>query len=415
MVGGATPGNPYGHGVRETVPHRGLPPGGDAGYHLAKKTDQSYDVEWVNPFDDVTDDWQHRYDHRPIPLGYLLSAGANNSATAGRNKNEVGWFAAGAYPFHSDYWANSQYSDGKWVTWLDLDTDVGRYIRELGDDLIGATIVAYATHKVGSWFYAGPQRARIDAVSMTTISNGLLQVTFTAHDETDEEQWTKPEAHTSWSLPFSDIHASEGRTVATNWLQYEEGSPPENLLWFIERQTDALTRADAAGWYQVFRQLPHRMRRPGGVPTFKWPDTYYNHNLMQWQCKVGGSSGTYGDFTLSVNPYGTGTTLYCPTGSKFFFVWSTTSKGTEFGEGYIKVSGSTVTRAADLLTVAKTSRDAEDFRQKLIAHLEKIVASDEAEAKAAAALEENPPAAADEQIAPPAEKPKRKRRAKADD
>ena len=79
-------------------------------------------------------------------------------------------FTAGIYPFTHNNFGDHSYSDNKWRTWLDLDTDIGKYVKELGQELIGATIVAYVQHSSGSWFYGGPQRGRIDAVSMTTIN-----------------------------------------------------------------------------------------------------------------------------------------------------------------------------------------------------------------------------------------------------
>ena len=161
----------------------------------------------------------------------------------------------------------------------------------------------------------------------------------------------------------------------------------------------------------------NRMAAPGDTPTFQWNGSSYGNALMSWRCKVGGSNGTYGTFTLKVNMYATGTTLYCPSNSKFDFVWPGSNVKTEFHAGSIKINGSSVHRAADLLTVAKASRDAEDFRQKLIKHLEEIVGRDAAEAKATAAVEENPP---EPEIEPgpeeePEEAPKRTRRKKSGD
>ena len=397
------------HVLGRANPYPSLPPGGKPGDVLVKTHYPDGEVDW-EPVE------QNPYKHRSIPLGYLLSAATSNSATSGRNKNEVGWFAAGSYPFTHNNFGDHSYSDNKWRTWLDLDTDIGKYVKELGQELVGATIVAYVQHS-STWFYGGPQRGRIDAVHMTTISNGLLQVTFDVHDETNSKKWTKPEAHTTWSLPFSDIDNSQSRYSPSYWTDYEKGDPKENLLWFIERQSDLLTRADSAGIYKVFRDGNNQMATPGTLATFRWENTSYNNHLMRWRCKVGGSNGTYGTFVLKINEYATGTTLFCPADSKFDFVWPGSNIKTEFHAGSIKINGSSVHRVADLLTVAKASRDAEDFRQKLIAHLEEIVGRDAAEAKAMAAVEENPP---EPEIEPgpeeePEEAPKRTKRKKSGD
>lgn len=370
-------------------PFPSLPPGGKPGDVLVKTHYPDGEVDW-EPVE------QNPYKHRAIPLGYLLSAWVSSS-DRGYDKNQVGYFQADQYCFTNDSFGNHSYSDGKWRTWLDPDSDIAKYVKELGQDLIGATIVGYPQHKASTWFYGGPQRGRIDKVTISTTSNGLMQLLLEVHDETERHKWTKPEAHNRWSLPFSDMDGTESRYSANYWSDYESGTPTENLVWFIERQSDLLTRADSAGWYQVFRAGAHKMLTPiSSDSTFDWQGTYYGNPLMSWKCKVGGTSGTYGTFSLAVNAYATGTTLYCPQNSVFDVRWNHNNSRTEFAAGSIKINGSSVSRSADLLAVAKASKDAEDLRARLIAFLEEIVERDEGEAKAVAAIEENPPEAVEE-------------------
>jgi len=318
-------------------------------------------------------------------LGFLRTAcPSNGSADTGRDKNEVGWFAGGAYPFSSEYWGVGSQSDRSWRTWLDPDSPAAEFVLEHTNGLIGETLCAYP--RLGdedlSIVYGGPIRARIDDVTFETTDNGLLQVTFKIHDETSADKWTKPEAHDQYTLPFSDVDHSEGRYFANYWSDYEK-SNPENLEWFIERQSDPLTRADALGAYNLFLKHANQFYNPpSGKATFNWPDTFYGQTLMTWTCKVGGASGTYGGFSLGLNPNATGTVLYCPTNSLFEFVWVHQGYArTELKAGSIKINGSSVSRNADLLDSVRGAKTFEDFKQALIAKLEAHEAADQLESE----------------------------------
>jgi len=315
-------------------------------------------------------------------LGFLKTAcDGSGNATTGRDKKEVGYFAGGRYVFYSEYWGSGSYSDRYWRTWLDPDSAAAAFVLDLRNELVGETLCAYPrrTDDEIAMVYVGPIRARIDDVEIETTDNGLLQVTFKVHDETSADKWTKPEAHDHGTLPFSDVDHSESRYIGTSWADYEKYNP-ENLEWFIERQSDPLTRADALGAYNLFLRHPNQLYNPpSGKATFSWPNTYYGNTLMTWTCKVGGSSGTYGNFALAVNSYATGTTLYCPANSVFDFRWTSSNAKTEFTAGSIKVNGSTVSRNADLLTSLRGAKSFEDFKQALIAKLEELEALEELE------------------------------------
>ncbi len=394
-------------------PYPSLPPGGKPGDVLVKID---------NP--DGEADWQEAdappFEHDPVPLGDMKSAWAA-VGNDGEDKNTPGWYSAGAYAFHRSEWGNSSSSRGGWIGWIDSDTDAARWLINNYQTLVGAYLVMYFEPSPGKNRYSSPERALITEAPILTHNVGpekALQIEFprgSLKDEGHTMKWTQPTDGAYGSHTWDPPGNHESHYFSTYWSNYNEHGTQR---WEIHRQTDYMTRAQSDNWRYGLLIGGHEMLNPpGSSASFSWPSTYYNHTLMWWNCKVGGSNGTYGSFALSVNAYGTGTTLYCPPNSLFDFHWTNSNSRTEFRAGSIKINGSSVSRAADLLAVAKESKDAEDFRARLIAFLEEIVERDTREAKAAAALEENPPEPElePEQEPEKAPKPRRTRRKKADD